>query len=278
VPATLHTPETIFTARHVPSWLLLAAAAGFADGFAFLTSQQAVSYMTGIATRVGVEYRDVGIAAEYGLVFLSFLAGAAASFAVITWRARTGGRDRWAVPLFVVAGITAGVAVAGELRAFAPFGTGRAADPPPVTFLSLLAFAAGLQNGSVSATTGMAVRTTHLTGPTTDMGLLLGAALMTAGAERWAALRGAALRAGIALAFVVGAGLAVPLAGRLGYLALLVPAGFVVAAGVLSFLPDWSPSDFPFHPTRPVVEPGGATIGLPADGKPLPGEKEKAAG
>jgi uncharacterized membrane protein YoaK (UPF0700 family) len=181
------------------------------------------------------------------------------------------------VPLFAVAAITAGVAVAGELRAFGPYRAGLATDPPPVTFLSLLAFAAGLQNGSVSATTGMAVRTTHLTGPTTDMGLLLGAAVMTAGVERRAALRGAALRAGIAAAFVVGAGLSVPLADKLGYLALLVPAGFVATAGVLSFLPDWSPSDFPFHPTQPAVEPDAVAIGLPADGKPLPGEKEAAA-
>lgn len=274
MPITLHTPETIFTARHVPSWLLLAAAAGFADGFAFLTSQQAVSYMTGIATRVGVEYRDAGIAAEYGLVFVSFLAGAAAAFVAISWRARAGGRDRWAVPLFVVAGITAGVAVAGELRAFGPFGSGLATDPPPVTFLSLLAFAAGLQNGSVSATTGMAVRTTHLTGPTTDMGLLLGAAVMTTGVERRAALRGAALRAGITAAFVIGAGLSVPLAGRLGYLALLVPAGFVVLAGVLSFLPDWSPYDFPFRPGAAATDPAAADIGLPADGRPTKAETE----
>jgi uncharacterized membrane protein YoaK (UPF0700 family) len=272
MPITLHTPETLFAARHVPSWLLLAAASGVVDGFAFLYFQQAVTYVTGIATRVGLEYRDVGIAAEYGAVFGSFLAGAAAAFVVIQWRADAGGRDRWAVPLFTVAAIMAGVGLVGHANGFGPLTMLVATDPPPVTMLSLLAFAAGMQNAAVAATTGMAVRTTHLTGPTTDLGLLLGAATMTDGANRRAALRGAGLRAGMVLAFVTGAGLAVPLGAALGYLCLLVPAGFVLAAGLLSFQPDWTPSDLPFRPGRPAPDPTAAMIGLPADGKPLPGE------
>ncbi len=55
MPATLHTPETIYAARHVPSWLLLAGAAGFVNGFAFLTTQQFVTNVTGIVTEAGLE-------------------------------------------------------------------------------------------------------------------------------------------------------------------------------------------------------------------------------
>ncbi len=101
-----------------------------------------------------------------------------------------------------------GVAVAGHFGVFGKFGGTYAADPPPFTLLSLLAFAMGLQNASVSSTTGLTVRTTHLTGPSTDLGVHLGVACLTTGAERRAALRGAALRGGKIFAFVLGAGIA----------------------------------------------------------------------
>ena len=268
MPVTLHTPDTIYAPRHVPSWLLLAAAAGTVNGVAFLTSQEFVTHVTGTVTRAGLDGPLDGFPFEYLAVLVSFLAGAAAAFVGIHARARAGGRDRWAVPLFAVAGVLAGVAVAGHLNAFGRFGQGVLTDRPPVVLLSLLGFAAGLQNASVACTTGMAVRTTHLTGPTTDLGLLLGAAWVGRGADRRAALAGAALRGGTLLAFLLGAAAAVPLTRAGGYLALLVPAGCVAAAGALSFRPDWSPSDFPFRPGAAEPVPDGVGVSLPADAKP----------
>ncbi len=44
---------------------------------------------------------------------------------------------------------------------------------------------------------------------------------------------------------MLGAGLALPVAWVYGYLTLLVPAVFVLVATMLSFMPEWSPSDFP---------------------------------
>ena len=81
----------------------------------------------------------------------------------------------------------------------------------------------GLQNAAVASTTGLAVRTTHLTGPATDLGIHLGAALFATGQERRAAFKGATLRGGKILSFMVGAGLSVPLANWAGYLSLPVP-------------------------------------------------------
>jgi uncharacterized membrane protein YoaK (UPF0700 family) len=118
--------------------------------------------------------------------------------------------------------------------------------------MSMLAFAMGLQNAAVASTTGLSVRTTHLTGPATDLGIHLGTAFFASGSERRDSLKGAALRIGKIVAFVTGAGVALPLADRLGYLMLLAPAALVSFAVVLSFLPDWSPSDFTFQ--RPLAE------------------------
>ncbi len=76
---------------------------------------------------------------------------------------------------------------------------------------------------------------------------VLGSAFLSGGSERRAALKGAALRGGKVVSFLLGAGMAMPLGMGYGFLALLVPAAFVLVATGLSFMPDWSPSDFPYH-------------------------------
>ncbi|CAN5379478.1 hypothetical protein BH10PLA2_BH10PLA2_19980 [soil metagenome] len=243
---TLHTPETMYSPRHLPSWFLLAAAAGMVNGFAFLTCQQYVSHVTGTITRMGLEWPHVGIAAEYTAVLLSFMLGAVAAVLIIRTGVRRRGRLRWATPLVSVALILSVVAVAGEIKEFGPFGDKVASDPPPALLLALLSFGMGIQNASVALSTGLAVRTTHMTGPTTDVGIHLATALLVKGKERWEALRGAGLRGGKIVAFMVGAGLSVPLASAFGYLALLTPALLILSAAALSFVPAWSWTDFPF--------------------------------
>jgi uncharacterized membrane protein YoaK (UPF0700 family) len=252
---TLHTPETIYAPRHIPSWLLLSAAAGTVNGVAFLMCEQFVTHVTGIVTRLGLEWPVVGLMGEYAAVVCAFLAGAATSVIVIQARARRGHQPRWATPLVCVALILFGVAVAGQVGAFGRFGGTVAADRPPVMILSLLAFAMGLQNAAVASTTGLAVRTTHLTGPTTDLGIHLGTAVLATGDERRAALRGAALRGGKILAFMAGAGISVPLSAAIGFLTLFVPAICILVAAALSFTTNWSPSDFPFRASPDRIPP-----------------------
>ncbi len=248
---TLHTPDTIYAPRHVPSWLLLAGAAGIVNGFAFLMCEQFVTHVTGTVTRLGLESLTAGFVLDYAIVVVCFIMGAAISVISIQARARRGDRPRWATPLVSVASILIGTAVAGRLGVFGSFGGTHVADEPPVILLSVLAFAMGLQNAAVASTTGLAVRTTHLTGPATDLGIHIGAACISDGAERWDALRGAALRGGKILAYLTGAGIAIPLTGSLGYFALLAPAVFVLIATALSFTTNWSASDYPL-PARKV--------------------------
>ena len=243
---TLHTPQTIYSFRHTPSWFLLACSAGAVNGFAFITSQQFVTHVTGTITRVGLEWPHVGLAAEYVAIVASFIAGAVASVTWIHARAYRGKQPRWATPLLSVAFILAAVAIGGHWGLFGPFMGQLAADQPPFILLSALAFSMGLQNAAVASTTGLAVRTTHLTGPATDLGIHLGAAIFATGDHRRAAFKGAVLRFGKIVAFMLGAGLSLPLAQSLGFLSLLAPATFVLLASMLSFVPNWSASDFPF--------------------------------
>lgn len=256
---TLHTPQTIYAPRHIPSWLALSCAAGAVNGFAFLSCEEFVSHITGTSTRIGLEWEwhHFSLAGEYTLVLTSFIVGAIASVIWIQARAMRGKRPRWATPLRAVALILACAAIAGHSGFFGPFG-GQLSGEPPFVLLSVLAFAMGLQNAAVASTTGLAVRTTHLTGPATDLGIHLGTAIFAGGKERREAFKGAGLRIGKILAFIVGAGLALPLASRFGYLCLLAPATLVSFAAALSFLPDWSPSDFPFPRLRAASSRNGS--------------------
>ena len=71
-----------------------------------------------------------------------------------------------ALPAFAQAGFPPGVVNLVTAQDPAPVG-----DVFSIFLLSLLAFAMGLQNAAVASTTGLAVRTTHLTGPATDLGI-----------------------------------------------------------------------------------------------------------
>jgi len=236
---SLHTADTISAPRHALSWFLLAAAAGAVNGFAFLECQQFVTHITGTVTRLGLSWPLWEVAAEYATVVVAFIAGAVTSVLWIQARVCRGKAPSWAAPLVLVAIILVLVAIAGNFGAFEPFGSQVAADPPPFVLLSLLAFAMGLQNAAVASTTGLAVRTTHLTGPATDLGIHLGTACFATGLERRVALISAALRAGKILAFAAGAALSLPLADNLGYLSLTAPASLVLVASALSFVPRW---------------------------------------
>jgi uncharacterized membrane protein YoaK (UPF0700 family) len=118
---------------------------------------------------------------------------------------------------------------------FGIFG-GSVEGPRDFAFLSILAFAMGLQNAAVATSTGQLVRTTHMTGPATDLGVHLTTALYVEGEARKTALRQAFLRAGKIFAFAAGGAVGAALAHTSGYGAFFVPAVVVFLATTLSFV------------------------------------------
>ncbi|MDI1449878.1 YoaK family protein [Polyangium sp. 6x1] len=235
----LHTSSTIFSMRHVPSWILLALAAGSVNAGAFLACQRFVTHITGLTTQLGIDAGLWELMAEYGVVVLCFIAGAASSVLALQGRRQRGKQPLHAAPLLFVSLMLAGVAVAGHAGLFGPFGAS-VEEPSDFLLLSLLSFAMGLQNATVSTATGLAVRTTHVTGPATDLGVQLASSFFTLGEARRTALQGAMLRAGKIIAFALGAALMVPAVRAAGYLAFLIPGAFILTATVLSFIPGLS--------------------------------------
>ncbi len=223
---------------------MLAFAAGAVNAGAFLANQRFVSHVTGIVSRIGLDVGQWPLLLDYAIVLVCFVAGAAASVLAIDGRRHRGKHALWSLPLVLVSMILTGVAVAGSLGAFGTFG-GTVEQPVDFFVLSVLAFAMGMQNAAVATTTGLAVRTTHMTGPATDLGVHLATAWFARGDARKNSLRGAMLRAAKILSFAAGAAVMVPFTRAGGYVAFVLPASAIVVATAISFIE-------PVTATRPV--------------------------
>ncbi|MEW5847971.1 MAG: YoaK family protein [Myxococcota bacterium] len=235
----LHGPQAVFSLRHMPSWLLLAFSAGSVNAAAFLACARFVTHVTGSATRIGLDVGQWWLMVDYALVLGAFVLGAMLSVLAIDGRHHRGRTPLYALPLAAVAVLLVTVAVTGHLGLLGVFG-GQPEEPVDFVLLCALSLAMGLQNAAVATSTGLVVRTTHLTGPATDLGINLATSLFAQGEARRAAIRGTMLRAGKITAFIAGAIVMAAVAPRVGFLAFLLPAGNVLLAMGLSFTSLWN--------------------------------------
>lgn len=222
------------TEVHAPSrvaaWLALTCAAGCVNAISLAASTRFVTHMTGIVTRVGVNALRPLLLGEYALVLVSFVAGAGCAMAL---GRRTTHRP-W-IPLVSVGTLVACVGALGSLRLLGRFG-GAVEEVGDFVFLALLALAMGMQNASVLTATGKIVRTTHMTGTATELGIAIATLLHERpGEARRAARRASLFRAGKVASFALGAALGVALAPRLGFMALWIPASVITLVGVTTF-------------------------------------------
>jgi uncharacterized membrane protein YoaK (UPF0700 family) len=232
----LHSQDSVFSARHTPSWVLLATAGGAVNAIAFVSCSRFVSHVTGTVSRIGIDASDRAqpIALESGLVLFALILGATAASMLAHFPTKTG-RASQSLSLFIVAAMLAALAALGTTGLFGAV-DGLVDGPRSVMFLALLAFAMGLQNAAVAMGTGMTVRTTHMTGPATDMGVHLANALHATGSARALALRHVALRACTITGFTFGACAGAWLAGQVAFRALYMPSGAIVIATLSSFI------------------------------------------
>ena len=237
---TLHKADSVFSLRHVPSWLMLCFAAGAVNGTTLLACQRFVTHLTGSVTRLGMEVSRIAIMLDFLLVVAAFVVGAMMAGLLINGRAHRGKRPLFSLPLWMTAAIVACVGAAGHVGWLGPFG-GSVDEPRDFLHLCALSFAMGVQNAAVATSTGQLVRTTHLTGPATDLGVHLAELLFASGQARQTAKRHAALRTGKIVAYALGASASVPLSATFGYLALVMPALAIVVATLLSFVPKAHP-------------------------------------
>ncbi len=149
---------------------VLAFNAGAVNAGGYLVLQMYTSHMTGFASQLadGLVLDNLKMLLNALGAILSFMVGAAVCAILVNW-----GRERrlysvYALPLMLEALMLLpfGLMGAATLSWQTPFAV-------PLTVL-LLSFKMGLQNAVGSKTSGGSIRTTHMTGNITDLGMELG--------------------------------------------------------------------------------------------------------
>lgn len=147
----------------------LAFVAGATNAGAFLAVRQYTSHMTGLLSTLAdsavLQQWPAALAALGGL--LAFLVGAACSAMLVLFAKRRQLRSAFALPLVLEAVLLIAFGLLGaRLAAISGFFV-------PMTVM-LLCFMMGLQNALISKISNAEIRTTHVTGMITDLGIEFG--------------------------------------------------------------------------------------------------------
>lgn len=206
----------------------LAFVAGATNAGAFLAVGQYTSHMTGIVSSMA----DALILGDRAMLFTAFgalaafMAGAATTAITVSAARRRGLSSAYALPLLLEAGLLLVFGIVGARL-----------DHVHTIFVSatvaLLCFTMGLQNAVITKISQAEIRTTHVTGIVTDMGIELGKLLYinrSSTAERVVADRGRLRLLSILLgAFLTGGVLGAAGFHAIGYIATVPLALMLIA-------------------------------------------------
>jgi uncharacterized membrane protein YoaK (UPF0700 family) len=149
--------------------LTLAFVAGAINAGGFLAVRQYTSHMTGIVSAIADDLalgNPVLVLGGLGAL-LSFLLGAGCSAVMINYSRQRDMHSEYALPLLLEAGLLLCFGLLGARLSHVP------GLFVPVTVM-LLCFIMGLQNAMITKLSRAEIRTTHLTGVLTDIGIELG--------------------------------------------------------------------------------------------------------
>lgn len=214
-------------------WFLLSFTAGAVNAGGFLACQRFVSHVTGFATLAGVDAAAGDWKGAIGILTVPvyFLFGVMASALLIDRRIHEGQRPRYALVMGAVSVLLLLAGIGGFVGWFSTWGT-------PIIlrqdyfFLALLCAASGLQNAALTSASGATIRTTHLTGITTDLGIgLVRAASCARDSVQWAQeMKANWLRVGTVTSFMVGSGIGGFIFLKVHYLGFLLPSAIAAYA------------------------------------------------
>ncbi|NCT81745.1 MAG: DUF1275 domain-containing protein [Comamonadaceae bacterium] len=208
---------------------MLAFVAGATNAGGFLAVSQYTSHMTGMVSAAAdglVLGQTQPLVTAVGAL-LSFGAGAACTAVLVNFGRARGVRSVFALPLLLEAACLLAFGLLGAWLAGL-----RAAFIPAA--VAVLCFTMGLQNALITKVSRAEIRTTHVTGIVTDLGIELGRALYGAGLNT-TRLR---LLGGLLAAFAVGGLIGAWAFKSLGYAATLPLAALLASLGAVPALDD----------------------------------------
>ncbi|PIT99024.1 MAG: DUF1275 domain-containing protein [Bdellovibrionales bacterium CG10_big_fil_rev_8_21_14_0_10_45_34] len=202
-----------YTRPNLAIWMLLAFQAGVINIGGLLACQTFVSHVTGYASLASLEFESnqQGHAFALILMLMAFLMGSVGSGVLVDLRIKKNKKPKYYIVFGFLFLMTLTTAVLGFNNVFGKFGS---ADSTIQIYslAMLLCFICGVQNGMVTLVSKSIVRTTHITGLVTDLGIGL-VRILNRNHIKGVEAEGSAnvMRVGIILSFFFGSLVGVPI-------------------------------------------------------------------
>lgn len=164
--------DSLYEHRNLFIWFLLAFQAGTINTGGFLAVHRFVSHVTGYPTFAGIAGAKHDWLEMLGMLMVPgfYLLGAILSGWLVERQRIREKKPKYSLVFSIMILILTSIGVLGSLGFFGKFG-----EPINLSrdyfLLFLLSFTCGLQNAVISSASGAVIRTTHLTGLTTDFGI-----------------------------------------------------------------------------------------------------------
>lgn len=217
-----------FNRRNIAIWLSMAFQGGAINAGGFLACHRFVTHTTGFATSFGAEVAQGHLEAAFGLLTVPvfFLLGAMTSAFFVDRNLTLGKAPRYDWMFGLISITMMVVAVMGSWGAFGVFGEPDSSLAKDYILIALLCLCSGIQNGTITSASGAVVRTTHLTGITTDLGIGLMRVLTKdrRPEARSNERRANWMRSGLVLSFILGSAVSAFLFYQVQYWGFLGPA------------------------------------------------------
>jgi uncharacterized membrane protein YoaK (UPF0700 family) len=215
--------------RHLARYLAFVAGAANAGGF--LAVRQYTSHMSGVVSAMADNFAvgSLSLVLRGLAAMLSFLLGAFVTTLGIRWARSRALESEYALPLLGEAGLLVVFGLTGHI-----FSGGRVMGT-----VMLLCFTMGLQNAIVTKLSNAVIRTTHLTGMVTDIGIALGRlATLQSDEDSQTELTKMRLLASLIAMFFVGGSIGALGFKHVGFLFTLPLAAILVVLAVMPIVDD----------------------------------------
>lgn len=206
--------------------MTMAFQGGFLNTGGFMACHHFVSHVTGYGTLLPIEIEQSGLfpALAIMVIPICFLLGSSLSGYLVDIPLQLHRRPKYYIAFGLICFLIGLVLVLGNAGAFGLFGSPFEPTNSCIV-LAVLAFVCGIQNGTITTVSNSVIRTTHLTGITTDLGIGLMRFLYRRNlAEKFDdEAKANFMRIGIITCFVAGSFAGYKIFSSIGYRGFIVP-------------------------------------------------------
>lgn len=253
--------KDLYKTKYVALWTLLSFKAGYLNAAGFLATGKFVSHVTGFGTQAGISlaHEDYAFGIELLIIPIAFIFGSS----VPAWVLERKYDEKTIPPYPIVQGMITflllALAILGITGWLGTFAT-REDDLHDILLIGVLCLVCGMKNGLTTWATFGKIRTTHVTGLSTDIGLNLPKFFRKSKSRFPEEIRVNQVRIATLLSFSTGSLISAFVIPRTEYYGFLLPAVLSVGIFVISLVSyrrlSKSVQEVPVVPLRMVREQG----------------------